>query len=252
MNPNELGSAAAGSPIVAAAAGSASAGSPIDQEQYANLEQLVGKQGQELGEFRQFFNDVSPLLEKLDKSPELVKAIIDGKIDTDMAKAALDGKITIGEAQVVNKAVADVKKDLGLKAFRSASSDDVTKLVEDKISEMRSEFKTSLKEIEDTRSFESQVNDFISKTPDFPEYAKEIDRWLDSHDITDIEVAYYAVKGQVSEREAKKRAEEAQGEYAKDVALNAGGGNSRVTYSGEGAANMADSLIAGRSNPNIF
>jgi len=70
--------------------------------------------------------------------------------------------------------------------------------------------------------------------------------------VTDIEIAYYAVKGQVSEREAKKRADEASGEYAKDVALNAGGGNSRVTYSGEGAGNIIDSLIAGRSNPNIF
>lgn len=252
MNPNELGSVdpkvTTGSP-----AGSADAGKPaIDPEQFKNLEQLVGKQGQELGEYRQFFADVAPLLEKLDKNPELVQAIIDGKIDANLAKAAMDGKITINDAQAVTKANEDVKKALGSRAYNAASQEDIAKLIEEKVAAAKDEFKSNLKEIEETRSFEAQVNEFIAKTPDFADYAKEIDKWLDAHDITDIEVAYYAVKGQLSEREAKKRAEEAQGEYAKDVALNAGGGNSRVTYSGEGAANIADSLIAGRSNPNVF
>lgn len=247
MNPNEIGSASAGSPT-----GSANAGSPIDQAQYKNLESLVGKQGQELGEFRQFFADVSPLLEKLDKSPDLVKAIIDGKIDTTMAKAALEGKITINEAQVISKAAADVKKDLGVKDFKTTSPEEISRLIEEKVTAATDKFNENLKEIENTRSFETTVNDFIAKTPDFANYAQDIDRWLDSHDVTDIEVAYYAVKGQISERDAKKRAEEAQGEYAKDAALNAGGGNSRVTYSGEAGGNMADQLIAGKSNPNVF
>jgi len=111
MNPNEFGSASAGSP----ATGSASAGSPIDQEQYKNLESIVGKQGQELGEYRKFFDEVAPLLEKLDKNPDLVTAIIDGKVDSNLVKAAMEGKITIGEAQVISKANAEVKKDLGNK-----------------------------------------------------------------------------------------------------------------------------------------
>lgn len=110
----------------------------------------------------------------------------------------------------------------------------------------------SLKDMEDIRNFESSVNDFITRTPDFSDYAKAIDAWLDEHDITDIEVAYYAVKGQVSERDAKKLANEDKAEYEKNLALNAGGGGSRVTYSGADGERMVDQLIAGRTNPNTF
>ena len=247
MNANEFGSANAGSPT-----GSANAGSPTGQDQLKNLESLVGKQGQELGEYRKFFDEVAPLLEKLDKNPDLVSAIIDGKVDSNLAKAAMEGKITIGEAQVISKANAEVKKELGSKEYKTTSPEEISKLIEEKVAAAKDEFKSSLKEMEDTRSFEAKVNDFIANTPDFADYASEIDTWLDEHDITDIQVAYYAVKGQLSEKAAKKAAGEAQGEYAKDVALNAGGGNSRRTDGGGDGENLVDSLIAGRSNPNIF
>ena len=50
------------------------------------------------------------------------------------------------------------------------------------------------KEQEELKAFELNIQDFISRTPDFKEYAVEIDRWLDTHDSTDIAVAYQAVK----------------------------------------------------------
>jgi hypothetical protein len=240
------GSAKAGSPT-----GSVSAGSPIDPEQYKNLEKVVGTQGQELGEFRQFFADISPLLEKLDKNPELVQAIVEGKLDAELAKAVMDGKVTIGDAKVVSAASAEVKKELGSKAYANASPEDIERLINEKVSAVKDELKGNLKDVEDTRVFEAQVSDFISRTPDFADYAQAIDKWLDSHDITDISVAYYAVKGELSVKEAAKAAQEAEGEAAKGVALNAGGGPSMVTYSG-GGADIVDSLISGKSNPNIF
>lgn len=251
MNPNELGSVnMAGSPQEE---GSVNTGSPkIDQEQFENLEKLVGSQGQELGEYRQFFKDVAPLLEKLDSNPDLVKAIIDGKIDSTFAQAALEGKIKIDEAEAITEANKEVKKEIGKKAYEAASVDEIAKLVEEKVSKVKDEFSKNLKDLEETRSFESKVNEFIANTPDFQDYAKEIDQWIDENNIPDVEVAYYAVKGIAAVRDAKKSAEEAQGEYAKDIALNATGGNSRVTYSGPAAGDVADSLIAGRSNPNIF
>lgn len=255
INPNDVGSVKETGSLDTEVKGSVKeTGSPkISQEQIDNLEKLVGKQGQELGEYRKFFEDVGPLLEKLDKSPELVQAIIDGKVDSSLAKAAMEGKITVGDAQVVSKAAADVKKELGEKAYKASSSEEISRLVEEKVAEAREEFKGNLKEIEEMRAFESKVNDFISRTPDFATLAPEINKWLDVHDdITDIEVAYYAVKGQMSLKDAKKAAEEAEAEYAKDVALNAGGGSSRVTYSGDGATEVVDRLIAGKSNPNVF
>lgn len=250
-NPNEF-------PTASAEAGSATngadkgAGTPIDQEQFKNLETLVGKQGQELGEYRQFFADVSPLLDKLDKSPELVKAIIDGKIDEELGKAALEGKITLKDAVDITTAHDSVKKEIGAKAYEKASAEDINKLVDEKFSALRGEFTETLKSRDEISSFESSVNDFIANTPDFAEYAKSIDAWLDEHDITDIKVAYYAVKGELSESAAKKLADQDKAEYEKNVAMNAGGGNSRVTYTGDQGASMIDSLVAGKSNPNIF
>ena len=239
VNPNEVGSAA-------------NAGSPAaNQEQQANLEKVLGEQGKELGDFRQFFADIGPLLEKLDKNPELVTAIVEGKIDSDLAKAVMDGKVTIGDAQIVSTANLEVKKEIGARAYKNASPEDIQKMVEEKVSVFKAEMEGNLKNMEETRVFEAQVNDFISRTPDFAEHAQAIDKWLDTHDITDIEVAYYAVKGQLSEAEAKKLAQEAEGEAAKNVALNAGGGATRVSYA-NGGGNVIDDLIAGKANPNIF
>lgn len=252
-NPNEFntnGSVPTGSPTNDADKGAGT--STVSSEQFANLEKLVGTQGKELGDYRQFFADVSPLLDKLDKNPELVQAIIDGKIDTELVKAALDGKITYKEATVITQANAEVKKDLGTPAYNQATPEEISALIEEKVSIVKKDMQNSLKDMEDIRNFESSVNDFITRTPDFSDYAKAIDAWLDEHDITDIEVAYYAVKGQVSERDAKKLANEDKAEYEKNLALNAGGGGSRVTYSGADGERMVDQLIAGRTNPNTF
>jgi len=252
-NPNEFntnGSVPTGSPTNGADNG---AGTPtVSQEQFYNLEKLVGTQGQELGDYRKFFADVSPLLDKLDKNPELVQAIIDGKIDTELVKAALEGKLSYKEATVITTANAEVKNDLGSRIYNQTSPEQISALIEEKVSAVKKDMQNSLRDVEDIRNFESNVNDFITRTDDFSDYAKAIDAWLDEHDITDIEVAYYAVKGQVSERDAKKLAKEDKAEYEKNLALNAGGGGSRVTYSGDQGASMIDQLVAGRSNPNSF
>lgn len=223
----------------------------INPEQHKELESLVGRQGQELGEYRKFFTDIAPLLDKLDKNPEIVQAIIDGNITGDLAKAAMEGKVTISDAQIVSKAHEEVKKDLGKEGYKGASPDEVTKLVEDKAKELRGDFDAKLKERDELSAFESTVNDFISRTPDFSKYASDIDKWLDEHDVTDIAVAYYAVKGELSEKEAKKQADIDKAEAEKGNALNMGGGAGNATHI-RGDSSVLDSLISSKSNPNIF
>lgn len=255
------GSANAGSPIASSVpnpnnpmggAGQTQVASVgVDLAQHKELESLVGRQGAELGEFRKFFSDISPLLDKLDKSPEIVQAIVDGNITAELAKAAMEGKVSIGDAKIVSKAQEEVKKDLGKEGLKNTSSDEVSRLVEEKAKEIKSEFQKELKERDDLSAFESSVNDFIARTPDFATYASEIDTWLDNHDVTDIAVAYYAVKGELSEREAKKQAEIDQAEAAKGMAMNQGGGRSAVTHL-RGDENVVDTLIASKANPNIF
>lgn len=228
--------------------GSSQGGQQIDyNEVIAGLERKLGTQGKELGELRGFIDNISPLLGELDKSPDMVKAILEGKVDDTLAKAAIDGRISVTDAQAINQAHTEVQKELGKKGYNAASTDDIAKLVEERVGAVRQE----LREVEEARAFESSVNDFIARTPDFADHAKEINEWLDEHDVTDISVAYYAVKGQMSERQARKAAEANAGEMAKNMAMNAGGGGSRSTHIPEGSS-IIDDLIGGRGNPNVI
>lgn len=246
-DPNKLG----GQGQAPAAVEVAAAGSQVDPAQHKELESLVGRQGQELGEYRKFFTDIAPLLDKLDKSPEIVQAIIDGNITGDLAKAAMEGKISISDAQIVTKAQEEVKKDLGKEGYKGTSPEEISKLIEDKAKEIKSDFEGKFKERDELTAFESGVNDFISRTPDFSKYASEIDRWLDEHDVTDIAVAYYAVKGELSEKEAQKQAGIDKAEAEKNLALNAGGGYGNATHI-RGDQNIVDTLISSKANPNVF
>lgn len=256
MNPNNPNSSAfdqAGSEGAPANDGAGQAGNVNYEALYRELETKLGTQGQELGEYRTFFDGIAPLLDTLDKSPDLVQAITDGKINSTIARAALEGKLTVGDIQIVDKAHTDVKKELGAKAYEKASVEDISKLVEEKVGEVKKEMQANIQEAEDLRSFETKVNDFVSRTPDFPDYAREVEKWLDNHsDINDIEVAYFAVKGQLSGKEAAQKAEEDRAEYAKDMALNAGGGGHRSNYIDSSEGDVIDTLIAPRSNPNSF
>ena len=261
MPDNNNGSANAGSPIGSApnansfgtpnGVGAQNHGVQIDPEQYKNLEGLVGRQGQEIGEYRKYFEEIAPLLERLDKNPDIVHAILDGKLTGDLAKAAMDGKLKVEDAQIVNKAHIEVKKELGTKAYQQASPEDIEKMINDKVAVAKGEFDQKLKENDDIRAFEENVNDFIAKTPDFAQYAETIDKWIDEHDVTDIAVAYYAVKGELSEKEAIKKAEEDQGEFQKMQAANATGGYGQRTTKIQDQ-NVIDNLISSKSNPNIL
>lgn len=255
-NPNEFGSVATGSPTNAPAINSGNQGSPAGQAQdggqtdykalYEELEKKFGAQGNEVGEYRTFFNSISPLLDKLDQSPEIVQAILDGKIDKNLAQAAYEGKISFTDAAVVSQAATEVKQDLG-KDYKGTSPEELSKLVEQKMNEVRRE----LEESAELKDFEARSQKFIESTPDFVDHADKIDKWLDEHDVTDIEIAYYAVKGQMSEVAAKKAAEVAAAERAKEVFQNAQGGGVSAQYSPDGGK-LVDSLIASRSNPNVF
>lgn len=255
-NTNNFGSAEAGSSNNAPAFNTSNQGSPAGQANegrqtdyktaYEELERKLGAQGNEIGEYRTFFNNIAPLLDKLDQSPEIVQAILDGKIDKQLAQAAYEGKINITDAAAVSQASEEVKKDLG-KDYKATSAEEVERLIEQKVGEVRRE----LEESSDLRSFEERAQKFIEETPDFVEHADKIDKWLDEHDITDIETAYYAVKGQMSVREAKSAADRAATDRAKEMLSNASGGGVSAQYQQDGSR-IVDNLIAPRSNANIF
>lgn len=259
MNDVNKGSDNSGSPTISPAINPNNPGTPagelnkdggikIDYEQaYKELEAKLGSQGSELGEYRTFFQNISPLLEKLDADPILVQAILDGKIDQELAKAVSEGKVTIGDAEVATQAHKDVKQDLGKKKYESASSEEIEKMVSSRIQELRKSFEEDI----ELRNFEERTQKFIQNTKDFETYADAISDWLDSHDVTDIEVAYYAVKGKMSEESATKLAEQEAAERAKGLAQNAAGGGVTAQFTEDGTP-IADTLISNSRNPNMF
>lgn len=216
-------------------------------QNYEELAARLGQQGQELGEYRQFFQNISPLLDKLNEQPELVQAIIDGKVDASIAQAVMEGRVDVRDAAIVHQANEQVKEKMGESKYEKATPESIAKLVEAEVGKVRQE----LEEKADLQTFQDYTQKFIENTPDFQEYADDIDKWLDEHDVSDIEVAYYAVKGQMSEGKAQKMAEEIAAERAKDIVSNASGGGQSAQYSADGTP-LVDKLISGQVNPNSF
>lgn len=216
----------------------------VSKTQYDELFSKLGTMGQEVGEYRTFFQSISPLLEKLDQSPELVQAIIDGKIDKNLAQAAYEGRISISDAQIVSAASAAVQSEAGKKAYEAMDPKQIERLIENKADEIRKEFE----EKSDLKSFEEKTQKFIESTSDFIAYADAVDKWIDSHDVTDIEVAYYAVKGQLSEEAAKKAATDAAAERGYDLIANASGGGITSQATADDIP-LIDRLVGGSRNP---
>lgn len=228
----------------------------VAKKQYEELETKLGEQGKEVGEYRDFFKQISPLLDKLDQQPELVQAIIDGKVGAELAKAALEGKVSIKEAEAVSEAHKEVKKEVGEKKYKEMDPEAIEKMVSEKAQGMvegiEERLKKNIENVEELRTFEGKVNDFINRTPDFVEYTEGIQKWFEVHpDQDDVEVAYHTVKGIALQKKADEEGQNADGEAAKNVAADAGGGASQNANIVEDKK-LADELIGGKSNPNVF
>lgn len=218
---------------------------------YEELEKKFGEQGNELGGFRKFFSNVEPLLNKLDQQPEVVQAIMAGKVDSKLASAAIEGKINIVDAAIVSEAHTQVKKDLGSNQYKNMDSEEIEKLVTEKASEIaNSIITTKMGEAESLNEFKQKTINFVQSTPDFEKYSDEITKWLEDHpEQDDISVAYYAIKGQKYDDAIKSGNTATMAEVAKELALNAAGGGSRGGQMPDGRS-IADQLIAPRGNPN--
>ena len=234
------------------------------QKSYNELEKKLGTQGKELGDFKNFFQEISPLLDKLDAQPELVQAIIDGKIDGSLAKAAIEGKISISEAEAVTKANEEVKKEIGKEEYSKLKPEEIEKKITEKVSNdvkklgeeitknVTKNVKKTSDEAEEMRDYKESIDKFIKDTKDFPEYAEEINKWIDEHpEQDDIKIAYDVVKGRALQKKLEENSEVAKGEAAKAIAANAAGGGSQgATVVND--KSIVDQLIGNTSNPNTL
>jgi hypothetical protein len=219
-------------------------------------QRLIGEQAREVGELRSFYDELTPLLEKLQNQPQLIKAILDDKLDANLAQAVLDGKVGIDTAKAVNKAHTEVKKSMSRSEYEQATPEDIERLVSAKVDELISkktaQIDRSLSDIENRRMFEQRVEKFVENTPDFNEYASQVVQWLDDHpEQYDISVAYEAVKGKEVLTKAEESKKRQEAEAAKELAANAGGGIGSKA-GGINAEKMLDRLIAPISDPNSY
>lgn len=220
----------------------------VPKEQYEELGVKLGTQGEELGRLREFAKQVTPFLDALRGKDDVARAIMSGSLDNELAKAIVDGKISLKDAKAVSKSAhVAATKAMSEQGF---TKEDIERLVDQKVTETKRELEQKVTNVEDLRAFEDRTNRFIESTNDFPDYAREIDQWLEAHpDQSDIEVAYYAVKGRTVTAAAAKEAEKQAAEQAKRVAANAGGGSSQGGRLPDGTS-LIDSLISSIGNPN--
>jgi len=222
----------------------------VSETQYKELEKKLGSQGQELGDLRNFYDEISPLMDKLQGKPELIDAILKDKISPELIGSVVEGKVSEKDAKDVTKAYKDVKKELGKEGYENTSPEDIKKLIEEKVNEVKSEFEKTLHEKDDEKDYEDKIKDFISNTPDFQDHAGEVAKYVQEHPgLLDIQAAYDAVKGKSLQAKYKEQETKDTAEAAKNIAANAGGG------AGQNTANLdkeevLDKLIGKSKDPN--
>jgi hypothetical protein len=171
-----------------------------------------------------------------------------------LVKPLLEGKITQKEAENVTEAQKNVQEKLG-DAILKASPSEISKLISEELSKLESKMKEDLKKDlskrEEENEWKEKSDDFMRSTKDFPEYADQIAELSKETGIVDLEILYNAVKGKVLSEKLAKQQEEEIAEASKGLAANAAGGGAR-SVSGVEAGKLADILIAGTSNPNLF
>jgi len=219
-----------------------------------SAEQKISELGDNKARNEEWFKDNKNWLDPIVANPEIAEALRTGKLDGDLAKGILEGKVTLEEAKAVTKATEDVKKEVGTEKFEGMSAEAASKLVE---AEVAKQFISLQKDV-DSRFSKQALEDsavkensnFIADTPDFADYADDVNQWLDKHsDVWKLEDAYHAVKGRrMTDTEAKKRAEEVA-EEKKRLASNAGGGTSEAGAIANNS--MIDAIFSGNDDANV-
>jgi len=214
-----------------------------------NLKKVLGQQGQELGQYREFVTKIEPFAEKVESIPSLFDAIMSDKFSEEVVRMVAEGKISQKEAKDAQRVQAEVKKEVA-----KMSPDDLNELIRAQVEAAMPSVDTAVgTKVEEFRIEQRQIADaaeFIEKTEDFQAYADEVHSYLESHpDLMDVSEAYYSVKGRLLTEAAAEKARENAAEISKNVAVGSvpGGGTRRQAVQDSGG--MADSLFGTAVSP---
>ena len=229
----------------------------VPKKQYDELFKKFGEQGNETGELRKFYDSVSPVmpvLEKLDQNPELVKAILEDKISTDLLKTISEGKASVSDAKQVAQAHEEVKKELGAKYDEKSPNEiisAVSRLLDERLGGVKRELSEEFDKQKKLSQFKDDTREFISSHPDFPELADDIEKYMLNANISDVRVGYDAVKGIKLAEKYKDEESSKASEEAKNIAANAAGGSGMNGGKTEDTGDLFEKLVSGRRNPNF-
>lgn len=239
----------------------------VSEEQYRNLEKKLGEQGSELGTLRDknkeletFFEEISPLMEKLDSDKELITLIMEGKVNSKLAKDVLEGKVSKSDAETVTEAHKEVKKEMSTTEYANAKPEEIESrilekvgnLLEEKLGKTNENFTKKLSETEKMREYEKATEEFARNTNDFSQYVERIFGLMKEFpDVTDIKALYKMAKGEALEKQKEEADKNADAEHAKELASNAAGGGSHGTVRIKDDS-LLDTLIGGATNTNSF
>lgn len=228
-------------------------------KQKSELETKLGEQGSELGDLRDFVEGLEGLLEPLREDPELVQAIIDGKVNSELIKPVLEGKVSTEDAGKITEAQKEIKKEMGSKKFGQVTGEELSEKLLTKMADMEKNFDkkiaTQNQEVQNAevmREHKREIQGFIQNTPDYADHAESIVKYAEAHpEISDIKVLYSAVKGEALQKAIDDGKAKDTAEAAKELALNAAAGGQKSMGAIENE-DILDALIAPRSNPNVF
>jgi len=239
----------------------------VSEEQYKNLEKKLGEQGSELGtlreknkEFETFFDEISPLMEKLEADKDLIGMIVEGKINSKLAKDVLTGKVSKSEAEAVTEAHKEVKKEMGKEAYENADPKEIEKnlleklgtMIDEKLGKTTEDVNKKLTDAEKRRESEEETKRFANNTPDLKDYVVRISELMKERpNIKRLEDLYNIAVGEHLRKERDEAIKNGDVDKAKDLALNAAGGGSHNTATVSDPS-LLDRLIGGNSSPNSF
>lgn len=184
------------------------------ESSYLELEQKLTAQGQELGEYRKFTEEVAPLLKVLQEDKDLFGQVV----------GRLGGN-------------AETQEEPAQAMPAPTSADDVMQTVEQRI-----------RSFEEQQTFERKVEKFIETHPDFRSKLPKIMEVIDRHEIhDDIELAYKIANYEDMER--KLSLQNGAKDTAVENATSVGGGASPATGDLPAKDDFWD-LLAPPQNPN--
>lgn len=237
------------------------------QSQYDQLYTKFGSQGEELGTYRQFYNDVAPLMELLEKNPDIEEALTSGKFDGELAKAVLEGRVTKDAAATVADAHQQVKDDMGDKSYKDASAEDISKKVEELVAqgidaalkpilaqnaEKVDALGSKLDAQQENADAIQAIQSFIDKTPDFGHFSTAVQERMEEKPGESIADAYEMVKARFIVSEAGKSQDAQNVESSKQVIANAGGGKSSNAGAKEVSADEREKYISMQPSSGMF